>query len=222
MLGYVYVITTISYSKNNIVKIGCSKNLKNRLKCFNSVRTHQDCFFIKKYWRTCHYFMLEAYLKNKFSNVWLNNEFYKTDIEEITKAVIEFTNNQTGDFFFKDIIYINMETYSIKWDNKLNIFMYLNDKKDSCFASEYEMQNKIRDWLSVVDRHGIYTYLADHVFDSLLSILKTENSKPSMGNPWALRRHKVQSETSFPPNGSDTNTLAYLESCFITKLLISN
>lgn len=76
-MGFVYVITTHLYQKENIYKIGCAFNIETRLKEFNKTRILSDTFFIVHFWETVNYFRLESYIHNKLKSDRLNNELFK-------------------------------------------------------------------------------------------------------------------------------------------------
>ena len=121
-LGYVYVITTNLYFKENVYKIGCTKNLYNRLKSINATRLERDKFFIKMFWQTKHYYNLENGLHNALKQYRQNNEFFQCSYDIIETALSNYLSQQPRDYIFDDAVLIPAQCRNLKWFEKENMF----------------------------------------------------------------------------------------------------
>lgn len=89
MESLVYIISTPSYEKKNIYKIGYTTNLDQRLKEFNTTRLEDDEFQIyKTYSIKPSYHQLETLIHKQFNINRIKNELFQIkDLNEIDNYV---------------------------------------------------------------------------------------------------------------------------------------
>lgn len=170
--GYVYLISTENYSKNNIYKIGCTKNLCKRLKDLNASRIAIDQFKIFHFWRTLSYYQLEANAHKLFKIFKLNNEFYQLYKEEIINGINNLNLNLGVEPTHYDIIYSFIEDNNICWNEMLNVFIINHDMK----AEEDQMIYFIKDIISVNDKYNLYKFISEKYYLQLLNFLKKKST----------------------------------------------
>lgn len=176
-LGYVYVISTPFYLKNNVFKIGCTKNLMKRLKTLNSTRfvdndkNYNDEFFVKMFWMTKHYFELESGLHRILKDYRKNNEFFKCSYDEIERAVQMFADEKTIDYIFDDAVLIPAFFHNLKCFTLNNTFsIEIDDVK--YILSEQQMLDKVREWLYKIGNERLLKYSHPSFWDKLIDLLK--------------------------------------------------
>lgn len=75
--GYVYALTSSKYSNKNIVKIGRTTNLKNRLSTINTSRIKSDLMFYTMYVLCPDCIVVERLLHSKLKKFHVEKEFFQ-------------------------------------------------------------------------------------------------------------------------------------------------
>lgn len=180
VFGYVYVISTKLYESENIVKIGCTKNLDKRLTTLNSTRVLFDKFFIIKYWRTTHYYETELGLHKKLDSFRINNEFFKCSLNDIEEQLINFLNEQSPIFILPDAVYVFKEIYEVKWKDNFKYFKLILKNNQLLIVNEKEILKLLLDFLQIVDKNGFFKFISKDYWDIQLNILKQNTDQDSI------------------------------------------
>lgn len=171
-LGYLYIISTNMYLKDNIHKIGFTRHLEKRLKIINSTRILDDKFFIEQVWKTKHYSMIEANLHKILKNYKVNNEFYKCEVVQIEEEIKKFVQTLPVEFFYQDAILILAEKHFLKWYSDKNIFEIKSNSNELILLNETDMLLKIKIWLSPFDRYDLQKFYSKTFWYFFLCLLK--------------------------------------------------
>lgn len=166
--GYVYVITTNLYEKDNIYKIGCTKNLEKRMKDINSTRILSDQFILKYKWKTIHYYTLENKAHNLFKEYRENNEFFRLPLEKIISGICQINENEMKFQNNYNHLIEFAEENELRWDNKNKIFTIKNKKID--------IMDVLKSILIINDRYNIYKYISIKYYKELIFFLKSRYS----------------------------------------------
>lgn len=164
--GFVYVITTRLYEKEGIYKIGCTKNLENRLKSLNGSRLKGDKYYVKVNWRTFDYFKLESVLHNLLSLYKLHNEFYKCSLDTIIKTLSEYFIQSYRSFVY-DLVYAFAVDKNVKWVVN-ELCFYYNERK----ISEKGLVRKLKKYMKPYDRYNFNQFVNDEIYYDYIEFLK--------------------------------------------------
>lgn len=168
-IGYVYVITTKLYENEKIYKIGCTKNIKERLKLINSTRILSDYFFVIKFWNTYKYYETESGIHKKLAKYRLNNEFFQCDLNIIEEEMKKFCLSKNLFFIIPDSIYFFLLENNLYWDFSKNIFY--NDKNYSEIDEEIFIKN-FKIYLKKFDKNNLSRFFSNSVWNEILIISK--------------------------------------------------
>lgn len=169
-LGYVYVITTKTYECREIYKIGCTKDVKGRLKNLNATRLTSDEFYIKLCVGTHNYFKLESELHKYLAKYRLNNEFFKCSVDIIEHSIAVFANNNVSTLHF-DKIFLKAKEHNLRWFPEKQLFS-LKDDSARVFLSEQMLVDEIKLWISDFDLYSLHQYFHPNHFTSIILDLK--------------------------------------------------
>jgi T5orf172 domain len=175
-IGFVYIITTKLYEPLDIFKIGCTKNIEQRLKTINATRTTFDKFYIVNCIKTFHYFKLEGGLHQILRKYRLNNEFFQCSVEKIEEAISEYVNNNVF-LLHDDKIAEEAENRNLKWLPKGNMFSIANNGVEIYF-NETRLIEEIKQWISIFDKHDLYRFLHESHFYTIIAHLKDNFKYP--------------------------------------------
>jgi T5orf172 domain len=176
MLGYVYVVTTESYQKRSIFKIGFSTNLGKRLKLFNATRMDDDLFYCVRNWKTTHYSKLEAFLHTHLHEYRKKNEFFQVSLDLIEEGVKRFAETNGPHAFHQDVVLIQSQVCKVEFVPHKNIFVFENGNGMTS-ATDIEMREIVRLWLSCVDNHGLVRFMSTDAIARLVTLLKTARTR---------------------------------------------
>jgi hypothetical protein len=168
-LGYVYIITTHSYFKNDVFKIGCTKNLHKRLKELNASRFENDKFFVKMFWMTKRYYDLESGLHKVLTEYRKNNEFFQCSYQTIEDGLKLYLSEKPIDYIYDDAVLIPAFLHNLKWydDNTISIY----ESYQVCL-SEDELLHRIKSWLSPLDKCGLFKFAHSSFWEYFISLIK--------------------------------------------------
>jgi hypothetical protein len=173
--GCVYVITTADYEKTSIFKIGCTSNIRNRLKTLNATRIEADKFKIKTTIFTNKYFELEQGLHKLLCKYRLNNEFFKCPYRKIISSIQKFADNQSCSFIFLDVIADFSNKNNLIYDGQMwtieqdNITHYLTDD---------HMISQLKRWITDYDKHKLFiNYAHRSYWEDILQTLRDNYTK---------------------------------------------
>ncbi len=175
-LGYVYVITTNLYLKENVFKIGCTKKLYNRLKSINATRLKSDKFFIKMFWQTKHYYNLECGLHNELKQYRQNNEFFQCSYDIIETALSTYLSKQSRDYIFDDAVLIPAQSRNLKWFEKEKVFT-IEEKLESSNSIQITMNEdmllkEVETWIYLFGNEQLLKFAHSSFWDKYLWMLK--------------------------------------------------
>ena len=93
-IGYIYILTNLSYEIQDIFKIGKTSNLKTRLSTYNTPKMEKDKYKYIYCFKTYDADNLEKYIHNhpKLKEYKTNNELYKIKLEDLKKIILEIKN----------------------------------------------------------------------------------------------------------------------------------
>lgn len=173
--GFVYVISTAKYYKQDIFKIGFANCIKKRLLQFNNTRTSDDQFTVYLQYETIKYQKLEYLTHQALSKHRLKNELFNVPLITIQETI----NNIicTGMFNHHDILFDIVQSHNICFTN--NTWAITNppstndDTKCTIFMNDSEIIHLIRLWLQPYDKYNLYKFISDDYYISLLSFLKS-------------------------------------------------
>lgn len=171
-LGYVYVITTDLYLKQNVYKIGCTKNLHNRLKSMNATRLNSDKFFIKMFWQTKHYYSLESGLHNVLSQYRQNNELFQCSYDIIETALSNYLSQQPRDYIFDDAVLIPAQSRNLKWFEKEKMFT-IEENNIQITMNEDVLLKEIRTWIYLFGNEKLLKFAHSSFWEKYLWMLKS-------------------------------------------------
>jgi len=171
-LGYVYVITTNLYFKENVYKIGCTKNLYNRLKSINATRLERDKFFIKMFWQTKHYYNLETGLHNSLKQYRQNNEFFQCSYDIIETALSNYLSQQPRDYIFDDAVLIPAQSRNLKWFEKENMFT-IEEENIEIRMNEDVLLKEIQKWIYLFGNEKIFKFAHTSFWEKYIMMLKS-------------------------------------------------
>ncbi|MGL5962366.1 MAG: GIY-YIG nuclease family protein [Cetobacterium sp.] len=183
-LGYVYVITTNLYFKENVYKIGCTKNLYTRLKSINATRLEKDKFFIKMFWQTKHYYNLENGLHTTLKQYRQNNEFFQCSYDVIETALSNYLSQQPRDYIFDDAVLIPAQSRNLKWFEKENMFTIEEESimgRIEIRMNEDVLLKEIQKWIYVFGNEKLYKFAHASFWEKYIVMLKSNfaiNDKP--------------------------------------------
>lgn len=181
-LGYVYIITTNLYLKENVYKIGCTKNLYHRLKSINATRLENDKFFIKMFWQTKHYFNLENGLHNALKGYRKNNEFFQCPYDVIETALSTYLSQQPRNYIFDDAVLIPAKSRNLKWFEKEKVFTIEENRIDhmgkllskiQIRMNEDMLQKEIQTWIYLFGNEKLLKFAHSSFWDKYLWMLKS-------------------------------------------------
>lgn len=170
-LGFVYVISTPRYLKDDIWKIGCTKNLYERLKKLNATRFKNDHFFIKMFWQTKHYFNLENGLHGELKKYRQNNEFFQCPFDIIEKALKTYLSQKSQDYIYDDAVLIPALLRKLKWFEQEKIFSIEEDNME-ILMNEDKFLKEIKSWLYLFGNERILKYAHSSFWDKYMWMLK--------------------------------------------------
>lgn len=170
-LGVVYVITTNAYIKENIWKIGCTKNLHNRLKTINATRFENDHFFIKMFWQTRHYFNLEQGLHVELKEYRKNNEFFQCPYNLIENALENYLSQKPRDYIYDDAVLIPALSRNLKWFENEKIFT-IEENNIEITMNEDTLRQEIKSWIYIFGNQKILKFAHSSFWDKYLWLLK--------------------------------------------------
>lgn len=170
-LGFVYVISTPMYLKDNIWKIGCTKNLYQRLKKLNATRFKNDYFFLKMFWQTKHYFNLESGLHEVLKKYRQNNEFFQCSFDVIEKALKTYLSQKPQDYIYDDAVLIPALLRKLKWFEKEKLFSIEEDNME-ILMNEDRFLEEIKSWIYLFGNERILKFAHSSFWDKYLWTLK--------------------------------------------------
>lgn len=170
--GFVYIITTKLYEPLDIFKIGCTKNMDQRLKGMNATRTLFDKFYVVNTIKTFHYFKLEQGLHKILEKYRLNNEFFQCTIETIDEAIHKYVEENVF-LLHDDKIVKDAEERHLKWFSEKNMFS-TNFNGIEIFFNETRFIDELKQWISIFDMHNLYRFLHDSHFYRIIAHLKSQ------------------------------------------------
>ena len=93
-IGYIYILTNLSYEIQDIYKIGKTGNLKTRLSSYNTPKVEKDKYKYIYLFKTYDMNNLEQFIHNHFKlkEYKTNNELYKIKFEDLKKIILEIKN----------------------------------------------------------------------------------------------------------------------------------
>lgn len=176
-VGYVYIITTKLYEHIDIYKIGCTKNMDQRLKTMNATRVQDlDKFYAVNVIKTFHYFKLECGLHNILKKFRLNNEFFQCPIDTIEDAISQYVNENVF-MLHDDKISEEACDRNLKWFPSRNMFS-LTQNGTEVYLNEKRLIEELKQWISEFDRCGLYKFLHDNHFCRIIIYLKDNFVQP--------------------------------------------
>lgn len=174
-LGFVYVISTPFYLKDNIWKIGCTKNLYERLKKLNSTRLKSDHFFIKMFWQTKHYFNLESGLHRELKKVRQNNEFFQCSYNKIEEALKIYLSKKPQDYIYDDAVLIPALKRNLKWFEKDKIFSIKENDTETAseiIINEEMFLEEVKSWIYLFGNEKFLKFAHSSFWDKYMWMLK--------------------------------------------------
>jgi len=184
-LGYVYVITTNLYFKENVYKIGCTKNLYTRLKSINATRLERDKFFIKMFWQTKHYYNLETGLHNALEQYHQNNELFQCSYDIIEKALRNYLSQQPQDYIYDDAVLIAAQFRNLKWFEKENMFTIEEENimgRMEIRMNEDVLLKEIQKWIYLYGNEKLLKYSHSSFWEKYIVMLKSNFAVNDMKN----------------------------------------
>lgn len=206
--GFVYIITTKLYEPLDIFKIGCTKNIDQRLKGMNATRTVFDKFYAVNTIKTFHYFKLEQGLHKILSRYRLNNEFFQCTIQTIDEAIHKYVEDNVF-LLHDDKIVQDAEERHLKWFPEKNMFS-TNHNGLEIFFNETRFIDELKQWISVFDMYNLYRFLHDSHFYGIISHLKSQ-FQVSLLSPTSNKEEKDDEDIS-----ADEDISTELNKLFIT------
>ena len=177
-IGFVYIITTKLYEPLDIFKIGCTKNIEQRLKTINATRTAFDKFYISNCIKTFHYFKLESGLHHILQKFRLNNEFFQCSINTIDEAISEYVSKNVF-LLHDDQILQEAENKNLKWFPKNDTFSIMDLptplngwSTPEIFFNETTLIEEIKQWISIFDKYNLYKFLHPSHFNRIITHFK--------------------------------------------------
>jgi len=193
--GCVYVISTPIYSKKNIYKIGFTDSIKRRLSQFNNTRIPEDKYSIFLQYDTVQYKKLETELHKAFVTHRLNNELFRMPLSEIKKTADHIINE--GFFGHYDVLFDKAYEHKLSLHDKvwsMSLTTPSNNSKTctvTLFLNDARLIEHIKSWLSVYDKHGLYKFISEDYYISLVSFLKTVCSSYSKPMKFATASQNI-------------------------------
>lgn len=163
IFGFIYVITTKQYEAQSIYKIGCTKNLENRLKTLNSTRLKGDKFYVRLHIRSFEYFKIETLLHNKLHHYKIHNEFYRCSVDTISNVLSTFSWRE----FIYDLVYIFAYENKICWDDSKQCFYYDNFTTDVNTIIE-----NLQKFMANYDRYNLNKYIFHKTYSEYIEFIK--------------------------------------------------
>lgn len=173
--GFVYVISTETYFRQNIFKIGFTKCITQRLKQFNNTRTTEDHYFLCFKHNTINYKKLETLVHEALDPYKLNNELFQLPLFAIEETIKNIVN--TNFFNHKDVIFDNAHRYKLLWSKNIWLITHEDDLQ-VCMNNE-NLIEYIKKWLKPYDTFDLYRFISDDYYDSLLHFLRTNFIEPT-------------------------------------------
>lgn len=164
--GFVYVITTRLYEKEQIYKIGCTKNLEKRLQSLNGSRLEGDKYYVKIHWRTFDYFKLESVLHNLLNLYNVHNEFYKCSLDTIIKTLNQYFISSYRTYIY-DLVYAFSVDKNVTWEINEMAFYYGNKK-----ISNKGLIKKLKKYMKPYDRYDLNKFVNDETYYNYLEFIK--------------------------------------------------
>lgn len=169
--GYIYLVSTDDYSKKNIYKIGCTKNIDRRISELNFARIPDDFFKVFFKIKTLDYFYFESIIHNFYTHKKVYNEFYELD--DINKVIDEIKNiiitRKSKIILHLEILYNYMHENKIKWNG--NFFV---ENNNIMYNSEVFI-NKIKDIIFKSEKYKLSKYMSNTHWNTILSFAKQKN-----------------------------------------------
>jgi len=170
--GYVYIITTPIYSKENIYKIGCTKDLIQRFKTLNASRIVSDHFYPVLTIYTTKYYHIETELHKMLHSYRVNNEFFRCSLQTIENALDAFAKAKPLSFIHQDILLLSAKDKHITYQNAVWSFV---EHDAVMHVSDAEMVLQIKQWILntfTSSRSKIYAFSPISYWEGLLETLK--------------------------------------------------
>lgn len=180
--GFVYVISTENYYKQEVFKIGHTKCIERRLKQFNNTRVEEDKFIIHHIHKTINYRKLESLIHQELEQYKLKNELFKISLDIIKKTIDKIVN--TGVFNHIDVIFDKAVLYKLVYQQDGNSgywSIHTDDGLKICMNKD-SIYEYITKWLQIQDRYDLYKYISDEYYYSLFIFLKTNFTQTNLIN----------------------------------------
>lgn len=172
--GLLYVISTETYCKQNIFKIGFTKCITKRLKQFNNTRPIEDQYFLCFRHDTINYKKLETLVHQSLDPYKLKNELFQLPISAIEDTIKNIIN--TNFFNHKDVVFDNACTHKLFWSN--NVWVITLEDDLQVLMNNDNMIVYIKKWLKPYDNYNLYRFISNDYYDSLLSFLRNHFIEP--------------------------------------------
>lgn len=171
--GFIYVVTTKQYKEKKIFKIGCTKNLKERLKSLNCARLKGDRYFVIMHWRSFQYFKIESEIHQRLQGYKLHNEFYKCTLETIENALKNYLQNTSLFEFITDFLYVFGIEYEVSW-NSAYFSLKVPGKPLEINCSDKIIINYLCEYMTKFDKFNLYKFVSSNEYDKYICFLKNK------------------------------------------------
>jgi len=155
IIGSVYVITTDVYEQKDIYKIGCTKNLDQRLTAINATRIKDDSFRVVFIYESINYFDVEQSIHRALAGYRLNNEFFQCPLETIKRA-----------------IEIKKGSFSSHKDWLIQHYLSLPAGEQPS-SSDESILKLIQEILATHDKYNLYRYINSQYLQELVAFYRS-------------------------------------------------